>query len=152
MLIIDVNFTVTPGTLTVTPGKSSKIETPVVSANGCPPADVTDTIKPMDVPATHFPTYSTNFAASNNTSYPPAFPPANVSVPPPPVNTMNHIVPTMHHIGSSAAIRPTPPSVPTTNQPTFQPYSYPTNASYFSANNPIPPPAAPPRNYYPPQP
>ncbi|XP_032683296.1 cyclin-K [Odontomachus brunneus] len=136
----------------VTPGKSSKIETPVVSANGCPPADITDTIKPMDVPATHFPTYPANFAASNNTNYPAAFPPANVSVPPPPVNTMNHIVPTMHHIGSSAAIRPTPSSVPTTNQPPFQPYSYPTNTPYFSANNPIPPSAAPPRNYYPPQP
>lgn len=139
----------------MTPGKSSKIETPVVSANGCPATDVPDATKPMDVPATHFSTYSTNFTASNaNTNYPPAFPPANVSVPPPPVNTMNHIVPTMHHIGSSAPIRPTPPSAPppTANQtPAFQPYSYPTNASYFSANNPIPP-AAPPRNYYPPQP
>lgn len=134
----------------VTPGKSSKsIEAPV-SANGCPATDIADTIKPIDTSTAHFPTYSTNFA-SNNTNYPPAFPPTNVSVPPPPVNTMNHIVSTIHHIGSSAAIRPTPPSAPTANQTAFQPYSYPTNASYFSANNPIPP-AAPPRNYYPPQP
>jgi len=125
------------------------MEASTVSANGCPSTDVTDTIKPIDTSTAHFPTYAANFA-SNNTNYPPAFPPTNVSVPPPPVNTMNHIVPTMHHIGSSTAIRPTPPSAPTANQ-TFQPYSYPTNASYFSANNPIPP-AAPPRNYYPPQP
>ncbi|KAL0129812.1 hypothetical protein PUN28_001812 [Cardiocondyla obscurior] len=135
----------------VTPGKSSKsIEASTVSANGCPTTEITDTIKPIDTSAAHFPTYSTNF--TSNTSYPPAFPPTNVSVPPPPVNTMNHIVPTIHHIGSSATIRPTPPPAPpTANQTTFQPYSYPTNASYFSANNPIPP-TAPPRNYYPPQP
>ncbi|EFN71453.1 Cyclin-K [Camponotus floridanus] len=138
----------------VTPGKSSKIETPVVSANGCPTtsvSDIVDTIKPIETSTAHFPTYPTNFAASNNTNYPPAFPPTNVSVPPPPVNTMNHIVPTMHHIGSSATIRPTPPPAPATNQTPFQPYSYPTNASYFAANNPIPP-TAPPRSYYPPQP
>ncbi|KAM0735625.1 Cyclin-K [Formica fusca] len=135
----------------VTPGKSSKIETPVISANGCPTTDIVDTIKPIDTSTTHFPTYPTNFAPSNNTNYPPAFPPANVSVPPPPVNTMNHIVPTMHHIGSSAPIRPTPPPAPAANQTGFQPYSYPTNASYFPANNPIPP-TAPPRSYYPPQP
>ncbi|XP_039306056.1 cyclin-K isoform X2 [Solenopsis invicta] len=135
----------------VTPGKSCKsIEASTVSANGCPTTDVTDTIKPIDTLTPHFSTYSTNFT-SNNTNYPPAFPPANVSVPPPPVNTMNHIVPTIHHIGSSATIRPTPPSAPSTNQTTFQPYSYSTNASYFSANNPIPS-SAPPRNYYPPQP
>ncbi|XP_036147165.1 cyclin-K isoform X1 [Monomorium pharaonis] len=135
----------------VTPGKSCKsIEASIVSANGCPTTDVTDTIKPIDTSTAHFPTYSTNFA-SNNTNYPPAFPPTNVSIPPP-VNTMNHIVPTIHHIGSTAAIRPTPPSAPpSANQTTFQPYSYSTNASYFSANNPIPS-AAPPRNYYPPQP
>ncbi|XP_011861334.1 PREDICTED: cyclin-K [Vollenhovia emeryi] len=138
----------------VTPGKSSKgIEaSATVSANGCPATDIADTIKSIDTSTTHFPTYSTNFPVSNNTNYPPAFPPTNVSVPPPPVNTMNHIVPTIHHIGSSAAIRPTPPpSAPAANQTAFQPYSYPTNASYFSANNPIPP-AAPPRGYYPSQP
>ncbi|XP_071641693.1 cyclin-K isoform X1 [Temnothorax longispinosus] len=136
----------------VTPGKSSKsIEASTVSANGCPATDIADTIKPIDTSTAHFPTYSTTFA-SNNTTYPPAFPPTNVSVPPPSVNTMNHIVPTIHHIGSSAAIRPTPPSGPTATQTAFQSYSYPTNASYFSANNPIPPPAAPPRSYYPPQP
>lgn len=135
----------------VTPGKSSKIETPAISANGCPSTDVVEPIKPIEVSAAHFPTYSTNYAASNNTNYPPAFPPANVSVPPPPVNTMNHIVPPIHHIASSAPIRPTLPSAPPpANQTTFQPYSYPTNTSYFSTNNPIPP-TAPPRSYYPPQ-
>ncbi|KAL6259296.1 hypothetical protein P5V15_009214 [Pogonomyrmex californicus] len=134
----------------VTPGKSSKNTESTASANGCPATDISDTIKPLDTSTAHFPTYSTNFT-SNNTNYPPAFPPTNVSVPPPPVNTMNHIVSTMHHIGSSATIRPTPPSAPTTNQTAFQPYSYPTNASYFPATNPIPP-AAPPRTYYPSQP
>lgn len=131
-----------------TPGKSAKIEVAAVPANGCPAIDTTDAIKSMEVPA-HFPTYPTNFAP-NNTNYPPAFPPANVSVPPPPVNTMNHIVPTMHHIGSSAAIRPTPPA-PTTPQPPFQAYPYPTNASYFPPSNPVPPSTAA-RTYYPPQP
>jgi len=136
--------------VTVTPGKSSKsIEASTVSANGCPATDITDTIKPIDTSTVHFPTYSTNFT-SNNTNYPPAFPPTNVSIPPPPVNTINHIVPTIHHIGSSTAIRPTPPSASTANQTAFQSYSYPTNASYFSTNNPIPS-AAPPRSYYPPQ-
>lgn len=135
----------------VTPGKSTKIETPSISANGCPSADVTDTIKPMEVTTAHFPTYPANYAATNNTNYPPAFPPANVSVPPPPVNTMNHIVPPMHHIGSSAPIRPAlPPSAPPANQTSFQPYSYPPNTSYFPPNNPIPP-TAPPRSYYPSQ-
>ncbi|KAH0950099.1 hypothetical protein HN011_008072 [Eciton burchellii] len=134
----------------VTPGKSSKIETPAISANGCPSTDIAEPMKSMEVSAAHFSTYSTNYTASNNTTYPPAFPPANVSVPPPPVNTMNHIVPTIHHIGSSAPIRPTLPSAPPANQTNFQPYSYPTNTSYFPTNNPIAA-SAPPRNYYPPQ-
>ncbi|XP_076392628.1 cyclin K [Megachile rotundata] len=132
----------------VTPGKSTKVETAAISANGCPPADATDSMKPMDVP-THFQTYPTNFPPGN-INYPPAFPPANVSVPPPPVNTMNHIVPPMHHLGSSSTIRPAPPA-PSTTQSPFQPYPYPTNASYFPPNNPVPPAPAP-RTYYPPQP
>ena len=102
----------------------------------------------MDVP-THFPTYPANFAPSN-INYPPAFPPANVSVPPPPVNTMNHIVPPMHHMGTSATIRPAAPA-PTTTPAPFQPYPYPTNATYFPPNNPVPSAPAP-RTYYPPQP
>lgn len=139
-----------PNTPNATPGKS-KVEVSVVSTNGCPTTDATEAVKPVDASVTHFPTYPTNYAPSNNTNYPPAFPPTNVSVPPPSVNTMNHIVPTIHHISTPAPIRPTPPSAPTANQSTFQPYSYSTNASYFSANNPIPQ-AAQPRNYYPPQP
>ena len=130
-----------------TPGKSTKVEVTAVSANGCPTTDATDAMKPIEVPP-HFPTYPAPGFAPNNTNYPPAFPPANVSVPPPPVNAMNHIVPPMHHIGSSAAIRPAPPT-PTTTQPPFQPYPYPTNASYFPPSNPVPPA---PRTYYPPQP
>lgn len=136
----------------VTPGKVTKVEAAAVSSNGCLTTDTTDSIKPMDVP-THFPTYPANYAPSNiniNINYPPAFPPANVSVPPPPVNTMNHIVPPMHHMGSSGTTRPAPPA-PTTTPAPFQPYPYPTNASYFPPNNPVPP-APTPRTYYPPQP
>ncbi|KAK9304054.1 hypothetical protein QLX08_004436 [Tetragonisca angustula] len=132
----------------VTPGKTIKVETAAVSANGCLTTDASEAIKPMDVP-THFPTYPANFAPSN-INYPPAFPPANVSVPPPPVNTMNHIVPPMHHMGTSATIRPAAPA-PTTTPAPFQPYPYPTNATYFPPNNPVPSAPAP-RTYYPPQP
>lgn len=138
--------------IVVTPGKVTKVEAAAVSSNGCLTTDTTDSIKPMDVP-THFPTYPANYAPSNiniNINYPPAFPPANVSVPPPPVNTMNHIVPPMHHMGSSGTTRPAPPA-PTTTPAPFQPYPYPTNASYFPPNNPVPP-APTPRTYYPPQP
>lgn len=132
----------------VTPGKATKIEVPTVAANGCTATDTTDGIKPVD-PQTHFPTYPTNFAPGS-TTYPPVFPPANVSVPPPPVNTMNHIVPAMHHINTSTPIRPAPPG-PNTAQPPFQPYPYPTNASYFPPNAPVPPTTTQ-RTYYPPQP
>ncbi|KAI4500188.1 hypothetical protein M0802_004605 [Mischocyttarus mexicanus] len=132
----------------VTPGKATKIEVPAVAANGCTATDTTDSIKPVDAP-THFPTYPTNFAPGN-TTYPPVFPPANVSVPPPPVNAINHIVPTMHHISSTAPIRPAPPG-PNAAQPPFQPYPYPTNASYF-APNALVQPATTQRTYYPPQP
>lgn len=131
----------------MTPGKATKIEVPTVAANGCTAADTTDGIKTVD-PSTHFPTYPANFAPGS-TTYPPVFPPANVSVPPPPVNTINHIVPTMHHISSSTPIRPAPPGPNTPQQ--FQPYPYPTNASYFAPNT-LAPPTTTQRTYYPPQP
>ncbi|XP_066590915.1 cyclin-K [Prorops nasuta] len=130
----------------VTPGKSTKVEVAPVSANGCPPSEVTDGPKPVDVQ--HFPTYSTNFTPGN-ASYPPVFPPANITVPPPPVNTLNHIVPTIHHLGAAAPIRNPPPPPPTNSQPPFQPYPYPTNATYFQNNPPVPA-ANSQRPYYPP--
>lgn len=133
----------------VTPGKVSKTEVSTAPTNGCPPSEVADTAKPLELPA-HFPPYPTNFAPGS-TSYPPVFPPTNISVPPPPVNTMNHIVSAMHHLGSSGSIRPNPPT-PTQTQPQFQPYSYPASATYFQTGNPAAPPANTQRPYYPLQP
>ncbi|XP_015610477.1 cyclin-K isoform X2 [Cephus cinctus] len=120
----------------VTPGKVPKADVTAVPANGCPPPDIADGTKPLELP-THFPPYPTNFPPGS-ASYSAVFPPTNISVPPPPVNAMNHIVSAMHHLGSSGSIRPTPPA-PAHGQPPFQPYTYPASATYFQTGNPAPP-------------
>lgn len=130
----------------VTPSKVPKVEPSVVAANGCPPAESIETVKPLEMPA-HFPPYATSYTPGA-TGYPPVFPPTNISVPPPPV-TINHIVSAMRHLGSSGSIRSNTPT-PTSGQP-FPPYGYQANATYFPSANPVPPTNAQ-RPYYPPQP
>jgi hypothetical protein len=127
--------------------KIPKTEAISVSANGCPPTDVPDSTKPMDV-TSHFTPYSSTFPPGN-TSFPPVFP-ANIAVPPPPpVNTLNHIVPPMH-MNVPGPIRPLPSSTAST-QPSFHPpYSYPTNSNYFTSGTSAPS-SNPQRTYYPPQ-
>ncbi|XP_043276850.1 cyclin-K isoform X2 [Venturia canescens] len=131
-----------------TPSKVAKIETPTVAANGCAPPEPIEVVQAVEIPPTHFPPYPPNFTPAG-TSYPAVFPPTNISVPPPPVNTMNHIVSAMRHLGASGSIRSNPPT-PTSGQP-FQPYGYQANATYFPAANAAPPVTVQ-RPYYPPQP
>ncbi|XP_012283995.1 cyclin-K [Orussus abietinus] len=142
----------TPNACIVTPGKPAPSKAEVLgaaSANGCALTDSTDGMKQLDVPA-HFPPYPSNYTPGNS-NYPPVFPPTNISVPPPPtVNAINHIVPTMHHMGSSGSVR-SAPSTPAGPQPPFQQYPYTPNSTYFQSSN-APPPASNPRTYYPPQP
>ncbi|XP_058802144.1 cyclin-K isoform X2 [Phymastichus coffea] len=125
----------------VTLAKIPKTEVKSNPANGIPPVDIQDA-PPMDVPS-HFPPY-TNAFTQGNTTFPPAFPPANITVPPPPVN---HIVPSTH-MNMGVPHRP-PPAPSTPAQPPFhQPY-YPPNTNYYPGGPPVPPLSA--RPYYPPQ-
>lgn len=131
----------------VTPGKIGKSDPGTMPANGCPP-DAAEA-KGLDVPA-HFPPYPASFAGGGS-NYPPVFPPASIAVPPPAVGGINHIVPAIHHLAGSAALRPTPPT-PTTPQPYPSDYRYPyptpPGATYFPAGTPG---GGNPRSYYPPQ-
>ncbi|KAK0089422.1 hypothetical protein PV325_007375 [Microctonus aethiopoides] len=136
-----------------TPSKLPKIETSTIQpSNGCPSVDISavDGTKPLEIP-THYPPYPTNFAPAPAQYATAVFPPTNISVPPPSVNAMNHIVSAMR-LGPTPPIRPQPPTPSTA--PQFQPYGYPTNATYFPPGNPAPPPPPtnPPRAYYPSQP
>ncbi|XP_001607256.2 cyclin-K isoform X1 [Nasonia vitripennis] len=129
-----------------TPVKIPKTDSVSISANGCAPMDVPDATKPMDMPS-HFPPYSAAFAQGNS-SFPPVFPPANITVPPPPVN---HIVPPMHMNVPPGPIRPSPAPGPGQVPPPFHqhgPYPYPPNANYFPGGASGPPPNP---RYYPPQ-
>ncbi|XP_034946387.1 cyclin-K-like isoform X2 [Chelonus insularis] len=134
------------------PSKIPKLDVTPGPSNGCPPVDPpVEGAKPLEIPPPHYPPYSTNFPTA--APYPPVFPPANISVPPPPVNAMNHMVPPMRLGPTPPPIRPTPPH-PAPGPP-FPPYGYPTNA-YFPSGTPAPPPPTPPPPprppYYPPQP
>ncbi|CAD6225861.1 GSCOCG00005762001-RA-CDS [Cotesia congregata] len=132
---------------TGTPIKIQKIETTPVSSNGCPPLEPPvlqpeAVVKPIEIPPPHYSAYPPNFAPAP-APYPGVFPPTNISVPPPSVNPMNHLVPAMR---LAPPIRPAQP--PPTPAPPFQSYGYPTNATYFPPGNPVP--GNPSRPYYPP--
>ncbi|XP_046425377.1 cyclin-K [Neodiprion virginianus] len=127
-----------------TPNKISKIEVTSSAVNGSSNADATDGSKPVEIPA-HFPPYPATFTPSS-TAYPPVFPPTNISVPPPSVTAINHIVSAMHPFNSSGAIRPPAPALA---PPTFQPFPYPAATTYFQPGNPAPPSTTQ-RAYYPP--
>lgn len=130
-----------------TPNKIPKMETPPLAVNGGPPPAPIEVIQPVEIPPTHFPPYPPNFLPTGM-GYPAVFPPTNISVPPPTVNTMNHIVSAMRHLGAAGSIRSNPPP-PTSIHP-FQPYGYQPNTTYFPLPNAAPP-ATVQRPYYPPQ-
>ncbi|XP_063994204.1 cyclin-K [Diachasmimorpha longicaudata] len=147
----------------VTPCKIPKVDStiPIVAAasNGCLPSEPMDTTKPMDIPG-HFPPYPGSFPPAP--AYSAVFPPANISVPPPPpVNPMNHIVPPIR-MGHTPPIRSNPPATSAPPPSAFPPYGYqpmvhfpPNNPSTGGPGGAAPPPPLPnnpPRNYYPPQP
>ncbi|XP_033227334.1 cyclin-K-like isoform X2 [Belonocnema kinseyi] len=125
------------------PGKAPKTEPNSASTNGCAPLDGSENSKPLDLPA-HFPPYPANFPSSTN--YPPVYPPANISVPPP---NVNHIVPSTHNLGTPSSVRQIQ-TVTTPTQPPFPPYGYPSNASFFSGGTPTGP-SSNQRSYYPSQ-
>lgn len=141
----------------VTPSKIPKIDSTIVSSNGYQQPDPLESSKSQDK-LPHFQNYQQNY--KNSSGYPTSFPPTNISVPPPSVNTINHMVTTMR-MGTVPQIRP-PPTIPPSVIPTvapppppplpppapFVPYGYPTNASYFQAGNTIPPPGNSSRVYY----
>ncbi|XP_051153912.1 cyclin-K-like isoform X1 [Leptopilina boulardi] len=125
--------------------KPSKTETNSVPTNGCNTTEGIENSKPLEV---HFPSYPTNFA--NTTNYPPVYPPTNIAVPPPNVNTLNHIVPTTHNLGTPSSVRQIPTVSTPTQQPSFPPYGYPSNSSFFSGGTPTGP-SSNQRSYYPSQ-
>ena len=128
----------------MTPGKIPKTEPTLISTNGCQPADVPDSTKPIEPNTAQYPPYPASFNQAN-TAFPPVFPPANINVPPPPVN---HVVPPMHmNVG-----RPLRPGGAPPGQPPFHPpYSFPPNSTYFPGGASMPP-SNPARAYYPPAP
>ena len=125
-------------------GKIPKTNSNLVSTNGCATEGMEDS-KPIDVSA-HFPSYSTNF--SNSTNCPPVYPPANISVPPPSVNALNHVT-TIHNLGTPSSVRQIQPNTSTPTQQPFPPYGYPSNSSFFSGGTPTGP-SSNQRSYYPP--
>ncbi|KAF7997326.1 hypothetical protein HCN44_005603 [Aphidius gifuensis] len=147
----------------VTPSKITKIDSTIVSSNGYQQTDPLEPSKSQDK-LSHFPNYQQGFKNTPG-GYQTGFSQTNISVPPPSVNTVNHMVTTMRmgsHIRQPSTIpstvvqpvvAPPPPPPPPLPAP-FVPYGYPTNASYFQAGNQIaqPPPPPPPgnstRSYY----
>ncbi|XP_008203829.2 cyclin-K [Nasonia vitripennis] len=128
------------------PVKIPKTESASISTAVCAPMDVSNTIKPIDVPS-HFPPYPATFVPVDS-SFPPVFPPVNITVPPPPVN---HIVPPRHMNVPLGLIHPLPVPGPGQGPPPFHqhgPYLYPPNANYFMGGASG---LMPNSRYYPPQ-
>ena len=130
--------------VTVTPAKDLTTETNSVPTNERPPAEITENSKPVETPVS-FPSFPVNF--SSNLIYPPVYPPLDMSIPPPNMPAISSVLPLPpHNIGTPNSIRHISPSA--TARPTFQPYTYPPNLSYFPRTPG--PPYNNQRAYYPP--
>ena len=97
-----------------TPIKLPKTELNSVASNGGTPSNGSEVSKIQELVA-HAPPYMANFQQGPNT-FPPVFPPANVAIPPPP---LNHVPPPIS-MNSVGPIRPPLPNI--SGQPPFHPY------------------------------